>query len=181
MRKAKYGVGAAVIVGIAWVISNMFNFGGPGGRGPTTGVVPEGGTVSSDTDASSTDSVSTTNPAAEREPEQPLSTYAAMTTDPVPRAGGPADQLGAGPVVEVLVDGRDYYLRRGTGADGWAHTDPAAVVMASRQVEGDGAGIKVRVFRKKTARASAEDQLKESLHVAGLTDAQIDWPETLLE
>ena len=161
MRRAKWGIGAVAVVGLAWLLSFLFDIdlGGIGTDGARIGLPT----------------------ASERQTpvDPPLQTEPA--TEPV-AALADGDALSDGETLEVLIDDREYFLRRGKGepAD-WVAADLDASAAYARQASGDDAGIRVRVFRKPSAKASAEQELTESLQTAGLTKAEIDVPERLVE
>jgi len=165
MRRVKWGIGAAVVVGLAWVVSNFFNMGGLGtGEGARIGL-PVQNPVATPAD-----------PPPQDEPETE-----AVPTESV-SAEGEERAIGEGGVVEVLIDDRNYFLRRGTGDDAeWVPAEADAIAGYARQAAGDEAGIRVRLFRKPSARAAAEDELSETLRGVGLKDAEIDVPEKLVE
>ena len=168
MRRMKWGIGAAGVVGVAWLLVNVFNLdlGGVGGGGDERLGLPEPATQS----APVHDSVPA-EPPVQSEPETGL-----VSTD------NPAQAVGSGGVVEVLVDDRTYSLRHGTGAEAeWIAAEPEAVVAYARQAEGSESGVRVRILRTPSARATAEERLIESLRDAGIAMNEIDVPEKLVE
>lgn len=164
MRRAKWGIGAAAVVGLAWLISNFFNMGGLGtGEGTRIGL-PVNKTVPSNPDAAA-------EPPLQEEPET-----ATVATQSEERS------IGEGGVVEALIDDRDYFLRRGTGDDAeWVPAEPDVIAGYARQAPGDETGIRVRIFRKASTRAASEAELAETLRSVGLTDAEVDVPEKFVE
>lgn len=170
MRRAKWGIGAAAVVGLAWFLSNFFNM-DIGGIGTDRGIHIEAPS------ASLMRSPEEPRDDAEREP--PLQTE--PETEPV-AAIGPEEAVGSEGAVEVLIDDRTYYLRRGAGDDAeWVEASGDAVVSYAEKAKGDSTGVRVRLFRRPTARASAEETLIDALGHAGLTSAEIDVPEKLVE
>ena len=166
MRRAKWGVGAAAVVGLAWLVSRFFD-GGLGGIGVGTGPRVE---LSSRTPQSVLDD-DPSPPPAQGEPR----------TVPV-SAHGPERAIGEGGAVEVLIDGTDYFLRRGAADDGeWVAAEPDAIVGYAREAAGDETGVRVRVFRRPSSLASAEDRLATALRDAGVSNSEIDVPEKLVE
>ncbi len=163
MRRAKWGVGAAVVVGLAWLVSNFFNMGGLGtGEGTQIGL-PTASTVPTGT-------ARPENPPAQDEPET-----ATVATE------GEDRSVGEGGVVEVLIDERNFLLRRGTDDNAeWVPADADAIAAYARQAPGDESGIRVRIHRKPSARAASEDELNEALRGVGLTGEEIDVPAKLL-
>lgn len=172
MRRAKWGVGAAVVVGLAWLFSNLpnWNLGGIGSNDGARIGLP------TDTSVSETESgeTKTVSPPAQTEPMP--------TGDQTVSMLGPEKQVGTNGVVEVLVDGRNYSLRRGTGADAeWIAAEPDVIASYAKQAKGDETGVRVRVFRRPSALALTEEKLAEELHAAGVTPAEIDFQEQLLK
>jgi hypothetical protein len=162
MHRAKWGIGAAAVVGLAWLLSNLFNInvGGISGDGESRLGLPRPEPTAHQSE-----------PPPQSEPE----------TEPV-ATEGPDEAIGAGGVVEVLIDDRSYFLRRGMSEPPeWIAADEGAVAGYARQAPGDGTGVRVRVFRTPAARASAEEQLIQALHEAGLGSGEIDLPERLVE
>jgi hypothetical protein len=49
------------------------------------------------------------------------------------------------------------------------------------QAKGDATGVKVRIFRRPSALASAEKELSDTLQEAGIPASKIDLREQLLE
>lgn len=170
MRRAKWGIGAAVVVGVAWFLSNFFNM-DIGGVGTDRGTDVSVTTPSSDSSIDVPEERTSAEPPVQSEPEmQPV---AALGAD---------DAVGTEGAVEVLIDGREFFLRRGDGEEGeWVKANGDSVVSYAKQATGDSTGVRVRIFRKPTARASAEETLVEALGLAGISSNEIDVPEKLVE
>lgn len=173
MRRVKWGIGAAAVVGLAWLVSNFFNMGGLGtGEGtqvglPTRAVAP-----------------SPAETPAEPPPQDEPATSPVSTE-------GEESSIGEGGVVEVLIDDDEsrpddpktkYFLRRGVG-DGaeWVPAETDAIAAFARQAPGDQTGVRVRVFRKPSALASSEERVREALRGVGLADNEVDFPEKFVE
>lgn len=80
--------------------------------------------------------------------------------------------------VFVLIDGRNYLLRR--GPQGQAAFKPAEldeVVLAAEQATGDDNGIRVRVEQKSSARDTAERALREKLDAANVSGDAVLWKD----
>lgn len=165
MRRVKWGIGAAAVVGLAWFVSNLFNMGGLGtGEGARVGL-PVGRTVPSSPEKLPA------SPPPQTEPE--TSTVATAGED---------RSIGEGGVVEALIDDRSFFLRRGAGDDAeWVAAEPDVIAGYARQAPGDDSGIRVRVRRKPSAKAASEEELTRALRDAGLTAAEIDVPQKLVE
>lgn len=166
MRRVKWGIGAAVVVGLAWLVSNFFNMGGLGtGEGTQVGLPVQKPVPT----APST----RTEPPPQEEPPSETATVATQGGEP---------SIGEGGVIEVLIDDRDYFLRRGTAENAeWVSADIDAIAGYARQATGDEAGVRVRIFRRPAAKALPEHELMEALRNVGVTDAQIDVPDKLVE
>ena len=178
MRGAKWGVGAVVVVGVVWLLTNMFNLDVGG-----LGIVPQANIPS---DASPSDV-----------PEPPVD-----DTDPTVQGGGMADgtdgtpgnpsrlvaltdsKAAIGPEgrLDVRIAGRQYHLRNHEAADGaWVPASLGQVVAAAKQAPGDDAGIRVRMLRSGSSLAGAESELVEALNGAGIDANAIEIPKTLVE
>jgi hypothetical protein len=72
--------------------------------------------------------------------------------------------------LRVVIRDRSYFLR-----DGATDTpvELSALVEAAQRQPPDDDGIKLRLYRTNTARVTAELQLKDALHAAGIADAAI--------
>ena len=88
-----------------------------------------------------------------------------------------AGSLGAGgPVLQVRIDGRSFQVGVREGDD-WKYL-PAelnAIVAEAQKCAGDEQGIRVRVSRLSSAKASAELMLRDELVKAGVTEDAIEW------
>lgn len=80
--------------------------------------------------------------------------------------------------LRVVIKDRSYFLR-----DGETDTpvELAAVVDAVQRQPPDDDGIKLRLYRTNTARVTAELQLLDALHAAGIADAAIYKSENAVE
>ena len=164
MRRVKWGVGAAAVVGLAWFLSNFFNMGGLGtGEGTQVGLPVR------------TAAPTTADDPAELPPQDEPETVSVATE-------GEDRSIGEGGVVEALIDDREFFLRRGTGDDAeWIPAEPDAIAAYARQAPGDESGVRIRIRRKPSAKAGSEQELNEALLGAGLTDAEIDMPQDFVE
>ena len=86
----------------------------------------------------------------------------------------------AGPVetVFVLIDGREYLLRR--GAEGQAAYKPATldeVVQAAQAATGDDVGIRIKIAQKRSSRETTERALRSKLEEAGIPGDAIRWKD----
>lgn len=171
MRRAKWGIGAAVVVGLAWFLSNFFNI-RLGGIG-----TDEGAQLGVPTQTSVADGEKTpAEPPPQTEPlPDPDDNQSVSLTDS-------SDAIGAGGALEVLINDRTFYVRRGTGENAtWVPAEPTVIASYAQQAPGDETGVRVRIFRRPSALASAEKELSDSLQTAGIPASQIDLREQLLE
>ncbi len=79
----------------------------------------------------------------------------------------------SGKVVKVVIDNRSYFLRT---ADGDQATELNDLVSLARAAAGDEDGIRIRIYRKKSSRPSAEEALRDALVAAGVPEEQAAWP-----
>jgi hypothetical protein len=172
MRRAKWGIGAVLVVGFAWFLSNFFNIrlGGIGtDEGSQIGLPTQ--TTVADSDRDETPS----EPPAQTEPLPESDDQSVSLQDT-------SNAIGAGGAIDVLIDGRMFFIRRGAGEHAtWVPAEPAVIASYAQQAEGDETGVRVRIFRRPSALASAEKDLSDSLHSAGIPASQIDLREQLLE
>lgn len=79
-------------------------------------------------------------------------------------------------VLQVRIDGRDFLLWPADSTSrNLQKVDLPAVVEAARIYPGNQDGIRVRVSRSKTSKASVELQLRNELGKAGIAADQIEW------
>lgn len=83
----------------------------------------------------------------------------------------------AGNVLTVLIDEHDYLMQiPGTTDAVYRRAELARLVELAKRAKGDTNGIRVRILRRESARASAENQIKADLLHAGLTADAIVMP-----
>ena len=83
----------------------------------------------------------------------------------------------AGNVLTVLIDEHDYLMQiPGTTDSVYRRAELARLVELAKRAKGDTNGIRVRILRRESARASAENQIKADLMHAGLTADAIVMP-----
>jgi hypothetical protein len=78
-------------------------------------------------------------------------------------------------VVRVLIDDREFLLRSANDDSRDAKISLPKLIQLIEQAPGDADGLRVRIYRKTTARASAEESLKDKLTAAGIEDAAVFW------
>lgn len=173
MRRAKWGIGVAAAIGFAWFLSNFFNIrlGGIGSdEGSQVGLPTQSTVVDSDAERAPTEPPPQSEPIPEADDAQAVS----LT--------GTSDAIGASGAVDVLIDGRTFSIRRGAGENAtWIAAEPTVIASYAQQAPGDETGVRVRVFRRPSALASAEKDLSDSLQAAGIAASQIDFREQLLK
>ena len=81
-------------------------------------------------------------------------------------------------VVRILIDERQYYLRSENRGGQDLLIELPRLIDLILQAPGDDDGLRVRVYRRSTARASAEEKLKTAMAEAGVNDASIFWVPT---
>ena len=166
MRRAKWGIGAVLVAGAAWLLMNVFNIDlGGTGINPFATMPGESRTERKTEPA---------NPAeAEKEP---------TTDEKLVSTANPATAIGGDGTVDVRVVDRSYQLQAGTGeAATWTDATLEQVVAAAKRAPGDDVGIRVRVLRGPSSRASTEDALYEALRAAEIEPAEIAVPDKLVE
>lgn len=181
MRGAKYGVGALVVVGVVWLLTNMFNLDVGG-----LGIVPQANVPSDSTPSD------VPEPPVDDSDSSTRETGMADGTGGTPGPAGDSKQLvsstdpktAIGPEgrLEVRIEGRQYHLRNHEAAEGvWVPATLEQVVAAAKQAPGDEAGIRVRMLRSGSSLAGAESELVEALNAAGIDANAIEIPKTLVE
>ncbi len=81
-------------------------------------------------------------------------------------------------VVRILIDERQYYLRSEESGGQDTLIELPKLIQLIEKAPGDDDGLRVRVYLKSTARASAEENLKTALKEAGINEASIFWVPT---
>lgn len=145
-------LGAALVAGIV-VGTYLPNFWNGFGGGSIVGVGvgdPKTGTPGEEADGS------TSKPADNAKPDE---------TDSKPTENVP-------PVIKVVIDERSYFIR---SAEGDRPAEASEVIALVKAAAGDADGIRVRIYRKKTSRIKAEQELQDSLVAAGIADSAILW------
>ncbi|MFH1303514.1 MAG: hypothetical protein ABIK07_20845 [Planctomycetota bacterium] len=85
-------------------------------------------------------------------------------------------------VLDILIDDRSYLIKAGSQPqDHYRPAEMEEIVQQARQTTGDEDGIRIRVYRKGSARVIPESLLKEELQKAGLSPQVIDWKIHLVD
>lgn len=85
-------------------------------------------------------------------------------------------------LITVLIDDRAYSIAKADGDNiVYTPTAIAAIVQQAQQVPGNEDGIKVRVLRKESARATAESNLRNALVDAGIDAGAIYMPRSFVQ
>lgn len=158
------GLGIAVLVGI-FLSGYLPKFGGGlglglGGGGGGDGTAPQAAPIA-------------TGPEAPAAPEK-------VAEKPAEEPEKVAEVVETTRVVHVLVDGREYFVEQ--FRDDKPHWQPASlteITALAAAATGDEDGIRVRISRKGSARATAEMALSEALLKAGLPEEAIRREEGL--
>ncbi len=75
----------------------------------------------------------------------------------------------AGGTLQILVDEFDYFMQvAGQDESAWQPIELARLVEIAQQASGDSNGIRVRIQKRVTARASAEREILRQLNAAGI-------------
>jgi len=84
--------------------------------------------------------------------------------------------------LDILIDDRSYLVKSDSQSREQYHpAELQEIIRLARQATGDEDGIRVRVYRKGSARVVPEAKLKEELKQAGLESQQIDWKVHLVD
>lgn len=84
-------------------------------------------------------------------------------------------------VVTVLIDKHDYaVLTKYDGKEEYRAASIDQVVSLAKIAQGDDTGVRVKVLRRESARASAEELLRGSLGNAGIPAPSIYWSNQFL-
>lgn len=85
-------------------------------------------------------------------------------------------------VLDILIDDRSYLMKAASQSqDRYQQADLKEVIQQAKRSTGDDDGIRVRVYRKGSARVIPESMLKEELMKAELTPQMIDWKIHLVD
>ena len=80
-------------------------------------------------------------------------------------------------VVTVLIDARDFaVLTKHEGQEEYKAASLNQVAEMAKAAAGDETGVRVKVLRRESAKASAEEELRGSLASAGIPPTSIYWP-----
>ncbi|WP_373652545.1 hypothetical protein [Schlesneria sp. DSM 10557] len=78
-------------------------------------------------------------------------------------------------VVRVVIDEDSYLLRQESDGSKDVPITLPELIKLVEQAKGDADGLRVRIYENMTARAEAEENLKQELSKAGVPDASIFW------
>tara|TARA_R110002049_G_scaffold4601_5_gene32228 strand:- start:320185 stop:320712 length:528 start_codon:yes stop_codon:yes gene_type:complete len=106
-----------------------------------------------------------------------------LTSDAAPISDSPDAIDRASPeILDVLIDGDDYFVSDGVGAVSARQRMTASrISMTARELPGDAQGVKVLVRRTFDATAQAEQVLLDALTQGGLIKDQIDVRQQLVD
>lgn len=157
----------AILIGLALFL--LFRGPGPGGTGQSgSGTGPE------ETSTGKT-MVTTASPS-----ETPAETTSKSVVAPDAVVGGLTDdeqKALSGDVLTVLIDEREFLIEIPSDAEAvFRPTEFDRVVKLAAMAKGDTNGIKVRILRRESSRASAEFQLKSELERHGIESDAIMMP-----
>lgn len=168
--RAGVGAGAALIGLALFLLFRGFGFGPGSGSGETQNTGEENGASDSKILAANAD------PATESEsPDE--------STEPNdrPRTKGLSadeEKAVAGDVLTVLIDEHDYLMQiPGTTDVVYRRCELSRLIELAKLTKGDTNGIRVRILRRESARASSESQIKIDLAHAGISADAIVMPK----
>ena len=148
-------------VGIGWLINQYIPDFGSGGIGFGPGGADTAVTTTADSAAGQSPAI--------------VSTPEAVPETPPETLGGPGNTA---PVVYVLLDGRDFFIRtKGGEKPEYRRASLGEILAAAHAAKGDEDGLRVRIARKQSARATTEQQLRAGLQQAGFSPEAIRWDE----
>lgn len=104
------------------------------------------------------------------------------STAPIDDVAAATEEVPPTDVVYVLIDKREYLLRR--GPEGKASFKPASleeVAQAAQAATGDDNGIRVRIAQKSSSRETTERALRAKLEEAGVPGDAIRWKDEPVE
>jgi hypothetical protein len=85
-------------------------------------------------------------------------------------------------VLDILIEDRSYLIKSATQPeDSYQPAEIDKIIQFAKQTSGDEDGIRIRVYRKGSARVIPESQLKDALKKAGLSQQTIDWKIHLVD
>ncbi|WP_339731159.1 hypothetical protein [uncultured Gimesia sp.] len=85
-------------------------------------------------------------------------------------------------VLDILIENRSYLIKSAVQSqDGYRPAEIDEIIRFAKQASGDEDGIRIRVYRKGSARVIPESQLKDALKRAGVPQQSIDWKTHLVD
>lgn len=175
---------AAIVLGIAVGVyfADLFK-----GFGSGFGIGQSGVTGKSDTAADSDTTAadnkerrSTSNTVPAVDLGNSATTPSAMVADQLPigpttAAEALRDRQGTFlPSLRLILDERQYYVWTQEGRELPISVDE--IVRYAQLAVGDEDGVRLKIYRRRTARAKAEELLMQSLHVASVPESSVYWP-----
>jgi len=172
--RAGVGAGAALIGLALFLLFRGFGFGPGSGSGEESGETQNAGEESGASESRIL--AANTDPATESEsPDE--------STEPNdrPRTKGLSadeEKAIAGDVLTVLIDEHDYLMQiPGTTDVVYRRCELSRLIELAKLAKGDTNGIRVRILRRESARASSESQIKIDLAHAGISTDAIVMPQ----
>ncbi|MDF1744962.1 MAG: hypothetical protein P1V19_14795 [Gimesia sp.] len=85
-------------------------------------------------------------------------------------------------VLDILIDDRSYLIKASSQSqDRYQPAEMKQIIQQAKRTTGDEDGIRIRVYRKGSARVIPESLLKDELKKAGLSPQMIDWKNHLVD
>ena len=105
------------------------------------------------------------------------------SADPIKALTEPANQedlnsIPVSNVVRVLIDNYQFLLRGEKGDAKTVPVDLKKLMELVQAAEGDEDGIRLKIYRNDSTRASSEEKLKQALAEAGVADTAVFWVPT---
>lgn len=173
--RAGVGAGAALIGLALFLLFRGFGFGPGSGSGEDSGGTESQGSGQEASDsmilAANTDAPSTSEDAEKtREKRSDDDRANGLTVDEAKAI--------AGNVLTVLIDEHDYLMQiPGTTDVVYRRCELPRLIELAKLTQGDTNGIRVRILRRESARASAESQIRIDLVHAGISDDAVVMPQ----
>ncbi|MBM84271.1 MAG: hypothetical protein CMJ78_27260 [Planctomycetaceae bacterium] len=85
-------------------------------------------------------------------------------------------------ILEVLIDNRDFLVRMLVDGEArYQQLSMKELITFAKQVPGNDDGIKVKIARRESSRATAEMELRDQLLEAGIKDSAVLWQKDFVE
>ncbi len=172
--RAGVGAGAALIGLALFLLFRGFGFGPGDGSGEGTGGNQNTGEESESGDSRILAANADSSAASESPGESPESNDSQRTNG----LSRDEEKAISGNVLTVLIDEHDYLMQiPGTTDVVYRRCELPRLIELAKLTKGDTNGIRVRILRRESARASSESQIKIDLAHAGITADAVVMPQ----